>query len=62
MWAVKGMKRLGESAESESVQLRARRAVLHDLMKVADFADLEYRVVEIEDEIRARKADASYPA
>ena len=32
MWAVKGMKKLGESAESESVQLRARRAILQDLI------------------------------
>jgi hypothetical protein len=62
MWAVKGLKKLGESAESESVQLRARRAILHDLIKVADYADLEYRVAEIEEEIRARKARASHPA
>ena len=62
MWAVKGIKALGESAESGSVQLGARRAVLHDLLKVSDYVNLEHRVAEMEDDLRARKADASYTA
>ncbi len=62
MWAVKGFKQLGDSAESESVQLRARRAVLHDLLKVSDYANLEHRVAEMEEEIRANQANAVYSA
>ena len=63
MWAVKGMKRLGESAGSESVQLRARRAVLHDLFKVSDYANLEHRVAEMEEELRAKiRQTQVYPA
>jgi len=54
MWAVKGIIKLGETAESESVQLRARRAVLHDQMTVSKFSNLEYRMAELEEEVRVR--------
>jgi hypothetical protein len=62
VWAVKGMKTLGESAESESVQLRARRAILHDLMKISDFSNWEYRLAQLEEEQRARQAVANRQA
>ena len=62
MWAVKGINKLGESAESESVQLRARRAVLHDLMKVSNFSNLEYRLAELEEKHRARNGNANRQA
>jgi len=54
MWAVKGIIELGEKAESESVQLRARRSVLHDQMAVSKFSNLEYRMAELEEEVRVR--------
>ena len=56
MWAVQGVIKLGETAESESVQLRARRAVLHDQMTVSKFSNMEYRMAAIEEEIRVRNA------
>jgi hypothetical protein len=44
--------RLAKAAESESVQLQAARAVLADLMHVANYAELEDRIAQLE---RARK-------
>jgi len=52
MRAVKRIAELGETAESESVQLRALRAVLHDQMAVSKFSNLEYRMAELEEEVR----------
>jgi hypothetical protein len=56
--AVKGISKLGEKAESESVQLRARRAILLDRIAVSKFWNLEYRMTELEEEIRAHDRDA----
>src|SRR5262245_53494158 len=53
-WAADGIAQLAESAESESVQLRARRAILFDQMAVAKYADLERRMTEIEDQLHER--------
>ncbi len=55
MRAVKAITKLGETAESESVQLRAMRAVLHDHMAVAKLSNMEYRMSAIEENIRIRK-------
>jgi hypothetical protein len=52
--AADGIARLAESAESESVQLRAWRAILADQMAVSKFSDLEHRMVEIEEQLRDR--------
>ena len=52
--ATDGIAKLAESAESESVQLRAWRAILADLMAVAKFSDLEQRMAEIEEQVRDR--------
>ena len=46
--------RLGDGAESESVQLRAWRAILADQMAVSKFSNLEQRMVEIEERLRDR--------
>jgi hypothetical protein len=59
MWAVKGITKLGDSAESEAVQLRARRSLLLDQIAVCKFSNLEYRMAEIEEEIRVRNRDAA---
>jgi hypothetical protein len=52
--AAGGIIRLGKEAESESVQLRALQAVLADNMAVSKFSDLEYRMTEVEEQIRER--------
>jgi hypothetical protein len=44
------------SRATESVQLRAWRAVLADQMAVAKFSDLEYRMAEIEEQLDKRTA------
>ena len=45
---------LAQEADSESVQLRAWRGVLADLMSVSKFSVLEYHMTEIEEEIDKR--------
>jgi hypothetical protein len=60
MKAAEGIARLGESAESESVQLRAWRAVLADQMAVARFSDLELRMLDIEEQLRDRPGHADH--
>ena len=57
--AVKTLTKLGETAESESVRLRAVRAVLSDQIAVSKHANLEYRMAEIEEEIRVRNGIAN---
>ena len=54
MNAVDGIAHLAQGAESESVQLRAWRGVLADLMSVSKFSVLEYRMTEIEEELEKR--------
>jgi hypothetical protein len=49
--AADGINRLAKGAESESVQLRAWRAILADHMAIAKFSDLEHRMVEIEERL-----------
>jgi hypothetical protein len=49
--ATDGIAKLGRGAESESVQLRAWRAVLADQMAVAKFSDLEDRMTELEEQV-----------
>ena len=52
--AVDGIANLGKGAESESVQLRAWRGVLADLMSVSKFSVLEYRMTEIEEQLEKK--------
>jgi hypothetical protein len=61
MNAVDGIVTLAREAESESVQLRAWRAVLADQVAVSKFSDLEYRMAEIEEQI-GKRAEHTYPA
>ena len=58
-WAVDGIVELGESAASESVRLSALRAVMSDLIAVSNFAGLELRVAELEEQFHARTGNAS---
>jgi hypothetical protein len=54
MKAADGIAGLAAGAVSESVQLRAWRALLADQMAVAKFSNLEQRMVEIEEQLRER--------
>ena len=49
---------LTKEAESESVQLRACRAVLGEQITVCKFSDLEYRMTEIEEQLGKRTGHA----
>jgi hypothetical protein len=59
--AADGIVRLAREAESESVQLRAWRAILADQIAVAKFSDLEYRMTEIEEQLRERNRSEIKP-
>jgi hypothetical protein len=60
--AVDGITHLAQKAESESVQLRAWRGVLADLMSVSKFSVLEYRMTELEEEFdKRRQGDPGAP-
>ena len=59
--AANGILALAKEAESESVQLRASRAILADMIAVSKFSDLEYRMTEVEEQIRERTGQ-TYPA
>jgi len=61
-WAVDGIVSLGENADSESVRLRALRAVMSDFIAVSKFSGLEYRVSELEEQQRDRACNASSAA
>ena len=52
--AADGIVTLAKEADSESVQLRAWRGVLADLMSVSKFSVLEYRMTEIEEVLDKR--------
>src|SRR5437868_10080047 len=58
--ATDGIAKLGAGAESESVQLRAWRAVLADQMAVAKFSDLEDRMTEIEVKLGKRTGHTNH--
>ena len=47
--AVDGIERLAKGADSESVRLRAWRAILADQMTMARFSTLEQRMTELEE-------------
>jgi hypothetical protein len=58
-WAVDGIVKLGDHARSESVRLSALRAVMSDFVAVSNFAGLEARVAELEEQLHERTGTAS---
>ncbi len=46
---------LAQTAESEAVRLNAARAVLAELLAVQGHAELERRMAQVEEQVRARK-------
>jgi hypothetical protein len=59
--AADGIFKLAESADSESVQLRAWRGILADQMAIARFSSLDRRMLELEQVVQAQKGDADRP-
>jgi len=55
-WATDGIAKLAKDAESEPVKLTALRAILSDMMAVSQFAGLEQRMTEIEEQLHERTA------
>jgi len=60
--AAQGIHGLAKGAESESVQLRAWRAIIADQMAVAKFSSLEIRMLVIEEQLRERNGDSKRQA
>ena len=58
-WAALETYRLAKEARSETVKLRAIRAILADMMAVSKFSGLECRMADIEEQLRARVDDAN---
>jgi hypothetical protein len=54
-WAANGICKLARAAESESVRLRAFRAVLDELMAVSKFSGLDERMAELEEYVRKQQ-------
>ncbi len=54
--AADGITGLAETAESESVRLRAWRSILSDQITVAKFSDLEDRVQQMEEQVGLRSS------
>jgi hypothetical protein len=62
-WAAKGICALAEGAESESVKLRAMRAIFADMMAVSRYSGLEERMAELEAHVREQRGGgASQPS
>ncbi len=60
MKAADGIASLAKGAGSESVQLRAWRAILADQMAVSKFSSLEHRMAEIEEQLLERARDTDH--
>jgi hypothetical protein len=57
--AAEGIVRLAEGAESESVRLRAYRAIFSDMISVSDYSGLEARLTDMEQRLDERDAATS---
>jgi hypothetical protein len=51
-WAADIIISVAEDAQSDSVKLRAARAIFSDVIKVAKFSELEARITEFEEQLR----------
>ena len=59
--AADGIFKLAESADSESVQLRAWQAILTDQMAIARFSTLDERMQGLEQFVEAQRGNANRP-
>ena len=53
-WAVKGIRTLAESAQSESVKLAALKTIFSNMMAVSEFAELQHRMTQLEEQLNER--------
>jgi hypothetical protein len=60
--SVKGTGALADTADSESVRLRAHRAMLSDMMTMSNFGVLDDRMTEIEERLDEPDKDAARPS
>ena len=51
-WAAGGISKLAKGADSESVRLRALRALLGDMITVSKYTGLEERMASVEERLR----------
>ena len=58
-WAADGIAAIARDAESDSVRLRAFRAIFSDVMAVSHYNGLEGRMAEIEDKLLKRAGAAA---
>ena len=58
-WAADGIARLAKNADSESVRLAALRAIFSNMMAVSEFAGLEERMTQIEEQLRDETGNAA---
>jgi hypothetical protein len=55
-WVADGITQIAREARSDSVRLRAYRAMFSDMMAVNKFSGLESRMVEVEEQLAAYQA------
>jgi hypothetical protein len=60
-WATDGIAKLAKNAKSEAVKLTALRAIFSEMMAITEFAGLELRITEIEEQVHERAANKGYP-
>jgi hypothetical protein len=60
-WAADGIATLAKDAVSESVKLAALRAIFSNMMAVTEFAGLEQRITEIEEQLHERTESTGRP-
>ncbi len=53
-WAADGIASIAKNSESDSVRLRACRAIFSDMMAVSKYSGLEVRMTEIEVQLQER--------
>jgi hypothetical protein len=58
-WAADQIAELATDADSQSVQLAALRAIFSNMMAVSEFAALEERMTQIEEQLRLRSQRGS---
>ena len=58
-YAVGGITKIAADADSDSVRLKALRAILADMMAVSNYSGLEDRMAEIEEQLRERSGNAN---
>jgi hypothetical protein len=60
--AARGIIDLAEDAKSESVRLTALRAILADMMAISNYAGLERRMAQIDEQIREQPGSTDRPS